>query len=340
VKGDDVVLVQYLPMSLTLQDPATLNSTEMKAYEATFYADGESIRVILTRSELLVNNAAANTGWTDAGITPKLHLLHLYDKHADGNNIGQCQIFTLADGSFIVVDGGSSPDAENVYKTLKEMNEREDGKIVVAAWILTHAHGDHTGALGTLAATEEWAKEITIEQMVLNHVAVSYRYRSTGKLSYRWENGFSAEFENIREVTSKFAQGENYKLIMPHMGQIMKIRNAEIEFLTVGDEDMFPVLFTNDNAQSLVFRVTYPTVTDQEIMIVGDSALDQTYNVFFPLMPDELHADILQVSHHGLGGQTSRFYPMFKNVKVAVWPTDWHTINKNSLMTSGTNAGL
>ena len=75
-------------------------------------------------------------------------------------------------------------------------------------------------------------------------------------------------------------------------------------------------------------------------MILGDSALDQTYNVFFPLMADELHADILQVAHHGLGGQTSRFYPMFKNVKVAVWPTDWHTINKNNLMTGSTNAGL
>ena len=340
VKGEDAVLVQYLPMGITLDDPANMTSAEKKAYESSCYMDGTSIRVILTRSELLVNNAAANTGWTDAGITPKLHLLHLYDKHSDGNNIGQCQIFTLADGSFIVVDGGSSPDAENVYKTLKEMNEREDGKIVVAAWILTHAHGDHTGALGTLAATEEWAKEITIEQMVLNHVAVSYRYRSTGKLSYRWENAFSAEFASIREVTSKFAQGENYKLIMPHMGQIMKIRNAEIEFLTVGDEDMFPILFTNDNAQSMVFRVTYPTVTDQEIMIVGDSALDQTYNVYFPLMPDELHADILQVAHHGLGGQTSRFYPMFKNVKVAIWPTDWKTINKNNLLTSSTNAGL
>ena len=340
VKGEDAVLVQYLPMGITLDDPATMTSAEKKAYESACSMDGTSIRVILTRSELLVNNDAANTGWTDAGITPKLHLLHLYDKHSDGNNIGQCQIFTLADGSFIVVDGGSSPDAENVYKTLREMNEREDGKIVVAAWILTHAHGDHTGALGTLAATEEWAKEITIEQIVLNHVAVSYRYRSTGKLSYRWENGFSAEFANIRTVVGKFAQGENYKLIMPHMGQIMKIRNAEVEFLTVGDEDMFPVLFTNDNAQSLVFRVTYPTVTDQEIMIVGDSALDQTYNVFFPLMPDELHADILQVAHHGLGGQTSRFYPMFKDVEVAIWPTDWHTINKNNLLTSSANAGL
>ena len=338
VKGDDVVLVQYLPMSLTLQDPATLNSAEMKAYEASFYADGESIRVILTSTNRLGNNAEANTGWTDAGISPKVHLVNGYDKYSDGNNIGLSELFVLADGSFVVVDGGSNADSDILYRTMKIMNEREDGKIVVAAWILSHAHADHTGALGSLSGTE-YASEITVEQVILNHVAVSYRYRSS-IVPYGYNNGFSAEFANIESIAAKFAQGEDCKIVTPHMGQVMKIRNAEIEFLTVGDEDVYPVLFNNDNGQSLVFRVTFPGTTDQEFMCTADSALDQTYNVFFPLMADELRADILTVAHHGLGGQTSRFYPMFKNVEVVIWHTDSKTINKNNLMTSSTNAGL
>lgn len=337
VKGDDAILVQYLPVSLLDQDPATLTSAELKAFQAAFSADGDAIRLILTSTDLLSNNDAANEGWTDAGITPKVHLANLYDGYGDGNNIGQCQIFTLADGSFIVVDGGYSTDAENLYRTLSYKNERKDGKIVVAAWFLTHAHSDHTGALGALAASE-WADEITVEQMILNPVAKSYRWR-TEYDPYGYSAGFSAEFDNIKTVTAKFAQGEDYKLVIPHMGQIMKIRNAEVEMLTVGDEDMFPVIFNNDNAQSMVFRVTFDGI-DQEIMILGDSALDQTYNVYFPLLCGELHADILQVAHHGLGGQTSRFYPMFTDVEVAIWPTDWHTINKNNLMNGSTNGGL
>ena len=343
VKGDDAVLVQYLPVSLLDQDPATLNAVELKAYQAAYSADGDSIRLILTSADLLGNTAEENTGWTDLGITPKMHNVNLYNKQADDNDIGQCEIFTLADGSYIIVDGGQSADAEQVYRTLSYMNERPDGKIVIAAWFLTHAHADHTGALGSLAASE-WASEITIEQMILNPVAKSYRWR-TEYDPYGWYAGFSAEFDNIKTVTAKFAQGENYQLILPHMGQVMHIRNAEVEMLTVGDEDMYPVIFNNDNGQSLAFRVTFPGVTidgaDQSVMILGDSALDQTYNVYFPLMCGELYADIIQVSHHGLGGQTSRFYPMFSGIDVSIFPTTWRTIDKHGLIySSSTNKGL
>ena len=343
VKGTDAVMVQYLPVAMQAVDPETLNAVELKAYQASCNLDGDAIRLILTSTDRLGNTAEENTGWTDLGITPKMHNVNLYNKYSDGNAIGQCEIFTLADGSFIIVDGGNSADAEQIYRTLSYMNERPDGKIVIAGWFLTHAHGDHTGALGTLASSE-WADEITIEQIILNHVATSYRYRSTGKLSYRWENAYSAEFAAIESIIPKFAQGEDYQLVIPHMGQILHFRNAEVEMLTVGDEDMFPILFTNDNAQSLVFRVTFPGVTidgaDQSVLILGDSALDQTYSVYFPLMADELYADIIQVSHHGLGGQTSRFYPMVKGIDVAVWPTDNATINKNGLFTTSTNKGV
>ena len=343
VKGTDAVMVQYLPVAMQAVDPETLNAVELKAYQASCNLDGDAIRLILTSTDRLGNTAEENTGWTDLGITPKMHNVNLYNKYSDGNAIGQCEIFTLADGSFIIVDGGNSADAEQIYRTLSYMNERPDGKIVIAGWFLTHAHGDHTGALGTLASSE-WADEITIEQIILNHVATSYRYRSTGKLSYSWENAYSAEFAAIESIIPKFAQGEDYQLVIPHMGQILHFRNAEVEMLTVGDEDMFPILFTNDNAQSLVFRVTFPGVTidgaDQSVLILGDSALDQTYSVYFPLMADELYADIIQVSHHGLGGQTSRFYPMVKGIDVAVWPTDNATINKNGLFTTSTNKGV
>ena len=342
VKGDDAVLVQYLPVSLLDQDPATLNAVELKAYQAAYSADGDSIRLILTSADLLGNTAEENTGWTDLGITPKMHNVNLYNKQGDGNDIGQCEIFTLADGSYIVVDGGQGADAEQVYRTLSYMNERPDGKIVIAAWFLTHAHADHTGALGSLAVSE-WASEITIEQIVLNNVAKSYRFR-TEYDPYGYAAGFSAEFDNIKTVIAKFAQGENYQLVMPHMGQVMHIRNAEVEMLTVGDEDMFPVIFNNDNGQSLAFRVTFPGVTidgaDQSVMILGDSALDQTYNVYFPLMCGELYADIIQVSHHGLGGQTSRFYPMISGIDVSIFPTTWRTIDRHGLIYSSTNKGL
>ena len=337
VKGDDAILVQYLPVSLIDQDYETLTEAEKKAYDRSFSADGDAIRLILSSADLLTTTAAENTGWNDRDITPKMHNVNLYDKYSE-NNIGLCQIYTLADGSFIVVDGGDAIDAEQVYRTLKYMNERPDGEIVVAAWILTHAHEDHTGAIRALS-NSEYADEITVEQVVLNHSALSYRWR-TQYDPYGMSAGWSEEFANIRTVIGKFAQGENFKLVMPHMGQIMHIRNAELEFLSVGDEDLFPVILNNDNGQSLVFRVTFPETTEQTILVLGDSALDQTYNVYFPLMCGELYADILQVAHHGLGGQTSAFYPMFTGIDVSIWPTTMSTINEKDLFNSSINKGV
>ena len=337
VKGDDAILVQYLPVSLIDQDYETLTEAEKKAYDRSFSADGDAIRLILSSADLLTTTAAENTGWNDRDITPKMHNVNLYDKYS-ADNIGLCQIYTLADGSFIVVDGGDAIDAEQVYRTLKYMNERPDGEIVVAAWILTHAHEDHTGAIRALS-NSEYADEITVEQVVLNHSALSYRWR-TQYDPYGMSAGWSAEFANIRTVIGKFAQGENFKLVMPHMGQIMHIRNAELEFLSVGDEDLFPVILNNDNGQSLVFRVTFPETTEQTILVLGDSALDQTYNVYFPLMCGELYADILQVAHHGLGGQTSAFYPMFTGIDVSIWPTTMSTINEKDLFNSSINKGV
>ena len=58
---------------------------------------------------------------------------------------GLCLVFRLEDGRFIIVDSGATVKSVNLlYETLQKLHVNE-GKITVAAWILTHPHGDHTG---------------------------------------------------------------------------------------------------------------------------------------------------------------------------------------------------
>ena len=339
VKGEDAVIVQYLPVSLLNEDPSTLTSAELKAQQAMFSPDGDTIRLILTSADQLGTNDANNTGWEDLGITPKMHAVNIFNRPADGNAIGQGQIFTLADGSFILVDGGHQVyDAEQVYRALKYLNERPDDKIVIAAWILTHDHRDHSGAIEEMAA--KFASEITVEQIILNNDPDTFMWRHKNA-PYGYSYGTYGVFDKIEEIADQF--GKDCKVVVAHMGQNMKIRNAEVEILTVGAEDLYPVLLRNDNSRSMAFRVSYPALEDtdksQSTLILGDVTLDNTYHTFFPLMIDELYADIVQVAHHGLGGQTSRFYPVFRGVDVALWPTDMKTIDANGLM-GGNNSYL
>ena len=327
VKGDDVVQVQYLKVSLLCEDTSTLNADELNAYTAACRIDGDEIRLVLSNRDTLGNNEAANnaTGWKDEGIVPKMHMVNM----PTGDNNGMCQIITLADGSFIVIDGGVAGVTDTVYETLVAHNERADGKIVIAAWVLTHDHADHTAVFQELANSSR-AQDITVEQVIVNKAPDSLSWRTLSD-PYGYAMGWLGAINNVHTLAEKFA-GEA-QIVTAHMGQIMHIRNAELEFLSVGSEDVFPVIINNDNACSLVFRVTFDGINDvrddgdvdsrHSVLIFGDSALDQTYNVYFPLFIDELHGDIIQVAHHGLGGQTSRLTPLIKDEDVSVFCMTW-----------------
>ena len=324
VNGEDVVTILYLPY--VIDDATDLPTHLADAQKRSFRPDGTEMRIILQSTAVLFPNEEANT-YEDLGITPKMHNVNLYNKHADGNDIGQCTIFTLADGSFLVWDGGVAADADQLYRTLKYMNERPDGKIVIAGWFFTHDHGDHTGAISALSASEH-ASEITVEKVIINHVADNYAwYGITDPLGTSYRYGWAGVYEQIEEVTAKFAQGENFQLVVPHFGQVLNIRNANIEVLFAGEEDAAPVIISNDNACSLVTMITFDNEdTPDRILNLGDHALDATYNFVFPYLSDgPMSCDIVITAHHGLGGGTSKLYPICGTPEVAIWCTTWRS---------------
>ena len=337
VKGEDVVHVQYLPSSLpnaTAEAIAGFSSAMKKAYEASYRSADTEIRLVLESTDNLFpidDPADLDLSHVGGVAQPEqMHVVNLYTGYADGNDVGACHVFTLADGSFFVWDGGLETDAEQLYRTLKYLNKRDDG-IVIAGWVLTHAHNDHIACYQAMA-TSEWAKEITVEKVIVNRLAESYSWRGFND-PYGYAYGSHAAMAIVENLATKFAGGEDVQIVVPHMGQVMEIRNLNIETLTVGDEDIFPVILNNDNAGSHVAKITFDGI-DQVVMMLADSCLDQTYNVFFPLMLDELDADILQAAHHGLGGNTSRLYPIFnmnpRAEKVAIWNTSYRSLISNN----------
>ena len=88
--------------------------------------------------------------------------------YASGN-FGMCYVITLEDGSFIVFDGGGSngnKDHIRLYNLLNKLNKRPDGKIVIAAWILTHEHWDHFMVFYNFCNT--YGRQVTVEQFIAN----------------------------------------------------------------------------------------------------------------------------------------------------------------------------
>ena len=339
-KGESAVHISFLPDDFVHADATKLTPNEQSYLSRSFRSSGCEMRIVTDSTKHLFTNDAANK-YEDAGITPKLSLVNLYNQVAVGNDKGACVIYTLADGSFIVVDGGFAQDADHVYKTLKELNEREDGKIVVAAWIMSHHHGDHIGAFNAIA-DKEYAKEINIEQFIYNPTASSYFWRMVNA-PYNYQGDFNyAVYNNvfIAEKLAKFGDG-NAKIINPHMGQVMQIRNADVEFLYTGDEDMFPLHMDNSNDSSMVFTVNFDMGTetaedDTRVLMMNDACCDSAYAVLHPLFSRVMDCDIVQVGHHGFGGPSTATYRMMAP-SVGIWCTDEATTTKLNHFVPKTN---
>ena len=87
---------------------------------------------------------------TQVGLECNEEGLHNYLKRS--YDVSLCNVIRLCDGSFIVYDGGMPYRelADRLYTVLK--SQTEIGKpIVIAAWVLTHPHPDHTGVFDLFA---------------------------------------------------------------------------------------------------------------------------------------------------------------------------------------------
>ena len=100
------------------------------------------------------------------------------------------------------------------------------------------------------------------------------------------------------------------------------------------------MILDNFNDSSMVSRVA---LGGQTTLVLGDVAQDAASAVLIPVCYGKMRCDILQVSHHGLGGLAPW---SFRDVylpaapQVVVWPTTWKTIQRNDLMHRTHNKAL
>lgn len=225
----------------------------------------------------------------------------------DVGNFGMCYIITLEDGSFIVFDSGGytsgvSTDYVRLYNLLDRLNERKDGKIVIAAWIITHPHWDHHEAFFQMCKT--YGKKLTIEQCIANTPDSTVYHNSNNPDSFM-----------DKEFTTAASQVGGMQWIKPHTGMKFWVRNAEIEVLYT-QEDLYPTLLNTFNDSSMVTRMT---IAGQTITWLGDVQTAGS-DVMVNMYGDYLKSDIVQVAHHGSPGATQSLYKLL-SPSILLWPT-------------------
>lgn len=239
-------------------------------------------------------------------------------------NNGQGYILRLPDGRFIIHDGGYS-GGDRVYNTLKSL---ESGHITIAAWFISHPHGDHYPAFIDFLRDHGKDEDITIECLAFNYAGpeVYDLSNSAGK-----EN-VSNQVEKLYSSIKMYNPGLN--VIKVHTGQTLNFGSVSVEILyTV--EDILPRVLPNVNDSSLVIRVN---VDGQSLLLLADTCYDSG-PIMKQLWGNHLKSDIVQIAHHGMWpsvediyhliqGETVLFPATHANMKNDLFDTRWGaTIN-------------
>ena len=278
-----------------------------------------------------------------------LHTKQAYTKRTDARltafqlDSAGGYLFTLEDGSFVVIDGGNGHkgEVENFYNVLVTLHTEiygtaptAENPIRIAAWYLTHSHCDHARLLEHFYAkymdteSPDFA-HVVIDAMIGNFPSNDEAYNAhsidQSKLNLMGTPGWYQSTVNGASTPVQF-----YNV---HTGQTFFVGNLEFEVMYT-TEDMHPWAMRAFNNGSTVIRLTVhahdaekgSTVpagvaasSKTNCLAIGD-IYTRTARVLRATYGDYLESDMMTVGHHGTGaGGEGEFYKMV-NPKVILWP--------------------
>lgn len=237
-------------------------------------------------------------------------------------------ILRLADGRFVIFDGGMPDQAEKIYKILCEQNELE-GKPVVAAWFLTHGHADHIGAINTFV--QMYAKDVEVETFVHNLPAYELYYeKNTWEASSSQPDKHYVEAEGLLERSNTYYDAiqksyPNANIIVAHAGQRFEYGDLDIDVLFTS-ENIYRKEMWDTNMSSVSYSVTGKT---GRMIVLGDS-VDITCPMINAIYGSSLKCNLVQVAHHGYNGGNAEMYASM-DADFAIWTNSYEVVMARGL---------
>ena len=209
---------------------------------------------------------------------------------------GMSYVIRLSDGRFVIIDGGYDEyeEAERLYDILCQQNVLE--KITVAAWMITHPHGDHY--LCFMKFMEEYGDCVCLEHLL-----------------YNWPLPECCKYPCNTEAYDQFVAKLSCKIIVPHTGQRFCYGDAIFDVL-FATEDLYPNLIKNTNDTSLVFRMD---LGGKRFLWLADAEVVSCEEICRSFSAEALKCDVLQVGHHGYDGGSPELYRR-SDPEILLWP--------------------
>ena len=300
-------------------------------YFATYTSDKYTVTAgyydYETSVRLLIEPLAPEVGLKEDNVytpvtTSQITMLGLEYTKSDGSAVsnGLCVVVRLTDGRFIIVDGGfnTAANAKNLLAALKEQSAdyvKSESEITVAAWIVTHAHGDH---YGTLYGQSNYFKTINVERILVNFLSESERQKSIASYSNNWSSTEGQDYAKIPSVAASLGA----EIHQVHVGQVYYFADLEMEVLyTI--ESFAPKTCNALNTSSTVMRMQFGGENGTTYISTGD-ATGYGMEICTNMYGEYIQSDIVQVCHHGYTtwGNDAGMIKAYKtiNAPTVLWP--------------------
>lgn len=207
-------------------------------------------------------------------------------------------IIQTSQGNLIVVDGGLGADGDY----LKSQIQARGGH--VSAWLITHPHGDHVGALYKILQDEAAgiSSGITIDGIYYSFADRNW-YTLHDKDEVTMAHSIIGTFEGLPQSM----------LHSVSKGQTIQVDDVTILVMN----DRYELASDKGNNAGIVYKVY---VNSKSILFLGDMAEEGGKRLLADVGPELLKSDIVQMAHHGQNGVDESVYQAI-DPTICLWPT-------------------
>lgn len=213
-------------------------------------------------------------------------------------------VITTKSGKLIVVDGGLEADADK----LRDIIVQKGGN--VDAWLITHPHSDHVGAITKLL--NDGLGNIQIQGVYYHFLDNDWYTRNE---AYRAQTVF-----DCKKAFEKLSPAQKHSEVK--RGDLIDLGDAKIHILN----SPYEFTFNSINNSSIAYRVD---IDERRVLFLGDLGEVAGDNLLKDVGKEELKSDLVQMAHHGQYGVSKEVYKAI-NPNICLWNTpEWLWNNDN-----------
>ncbi|MGP1589240.1 MAG: ComEC/Rec2 family competence protein [Oribacterium sp.] len=231
-----------------------------------------------------------------------------------GTETGQQLCLVLSDGKghLVIVDGGQKTNAGYLARYIKAHGGKVD------AWLLTHPHSDHVGALAVMLEQQKSGGLSDYAGISMGEI-----YHSFAPMDFYQREEEAYRLPMIEEIYRDIADYDQTKVhYNAPAGTLLDIGGIHIEIMN----QAYQFSVDSGNNSSIVYKIT---IGGKTLLVTGDLPYEAAEQLLRDRGAEALRADIVQMAHHGQHGGSPAFYQAV-SPEYVLWPTHqalWAQVN-------------